>query len=85
MGIAATERARVPLTMKISRGVVGPNRAPNWTHGKGKAVNIPLLSMYPVTKGVFLTLRDRSTRFASWVKPDKLVKNLNDEKLVKWR
>ena len=32
--------------MQISQGLVGPNSAPNWTQGKGKQVNIPVLFKY---------------------------------------
>jgi len=29
--------------MQIREGLVIPNRTPNWTFGKGKQVNIPVL------------------------------------------
>jgi len=34
------------LTMQISQGVIDPNLAPNRSNGKGKQVNIPVLSKY---------------------------------------
>ena len=34
------------LAMYISQGLVGPNRAPNRSSGKGRPVNIPVLLMY---------------------------------------
>ena len=32
--------------MQFSRGLVAPNRAPNWCFGKGKPVNIPVPLLY---------------------------------------
>ena len=34
------------LTMQISQGLVEPNQSPNWSNGKGKQVNIPVLLKY---------------------------------------
>ena len=34
------------LTMQISQGVIDPNQSPNWSLGKGKQVNIPVLFKY---------------------------------------
>lgn len=42
--IPSGEGGKVSQAMKVSLGLVGPNRYPEWDIGKGKGVNIPLPS-----------------------------------------
>ena len=80
MRLRVIVRARVPLTMQISRGLVGPNRIPNRSCGNGKPVNIPVLSRYTVTKGWPPTHPDRCARAVARVKCGTSVEYHNDEK-----
>ena len=44
--IQCHRKGKGSLAMQFSQGLVGPNRSPNRSEGKGKQVNIPVLFLY---------------------------------------